>query len=176
MQNNNILTAAVLVPLFRRDDGELRLVIIRRGDNGIHAGELALPGGKHEAADATMLDTALRETREEIGLAPEAIEIIESLPLEVTKNTGFLIYPYLARIVPPRKWLPKAGEITEVLEVNVHELTRPGAHRSDLMQLPEWPAPRRISYYPVGPYRIWGATYRILSPLLDRIIAGEVVI
>jgi 8-oxo-dGTP pyrophosphatase MutT (NUDIX family) len=62
--------AAVLVPVYRDEDGRLRLVLIVRTDRGLHGGQLALPGGKADADDETLMATALREAEEEIGLNP----------------------------------------------------------------------------------------------------------
>ena len=73
--------AAVLVPLFRDDQGELRLVLVRRGEGGIHGGQLAFPGGRREADDRTPLDTAIREACEETGLSRDAIEVLDRLPV-----------------------------------------------------------------------------------------------
>jgi 8-oxo-dGTP pyrophosphatase MutT (NUDIX family) len=145
---------------------------VRRGEGGIHAGQLAFPGGKRELADASLLDTALRETNEEIGIAADAIEVLEALPAVETMTTGFLIFPFLARIVPPRVWSPREGEIAEVIEVKVRDLGRPEAHGEEVACFPGASEPQRIAFYQVGSFRLWGVTYRILQPLLPRLLAG----
>jgi 8-oxo-dGTP pyrophosphatase MutT (NUDIX family) len=132
-----------------------------------------LPGGKHDARDHSMLDTALREAWEEIGLARERIQVLAQLPPAETRTTGFRILPFLARIVRPAQWLPDAREVAEIIEVRLSELTRPGAHAEEIKQLPSWPAPRPTPFYRVGPYQLWGVTYRIVDPLLPRLLAGE---
>ena len=76
--NQSMRTAAVLVPFFRRDGEDLCFVLVRRGERGIHGGQLGFPGGKPDPEDDSMLDTALRETEEEIGLPSPAIEVIET--------------------------------------------------------------------------------------------------
>jgi 8-oxo-dGTP pyrophosphatase MutT (NUDIX family) len=159
--------------VYRRDDGELYLVLIRRSEKGIHGGHLAFPGGKPDPEDRSMVDTALREAREEIGIAPETVEILEQLPVAETTTTGFRIFPFLARIVPPDIWQPQEREIAEVIEVRVRDLTRPEAHGETVEHFPTWPEPRRILFYRIGPYRLWGVTYRILQPLIPRLLAGE---
>jgi hypothetical protein len=90
-----------------------------------------------------------------------------------TRTTGFAITPFLARIVPARPWRSHVAEIAEVLEVPVADLARPDAHDEAIEEFPNWKGPQRIAFYRVGPYRLWGATYRILHPLLPRIMAGE---
>lgn len=168
-----VIEAAALVPVYRGDDGELQLVLVRRAEGGMHGGQLALPGGKRDAQDRSMLDTALREAWEEIGLARERIEVLAQLPPAETRTTGFRILPFLARIVRPAQWRPDAREVAEIIEVKLSELTRPGAHAEEVKQLPSWPAPRPTPFYRVGPYQLWGVTYRIVDPLVPRLLAGE---
>jgi 8-oxo-dGTP pyrophosphatase MutT (NUDIX family) len=164
--------AAVLVPVYRDGDGAIRIVLIRRGERGVHGGQLALPGGKPDPGDASLFETALREANEEIGLSSETVELLESLPVLETRSTGFRIAPYLARIRPPDRWRPAEGEIAEVIEVRVNDLLDPATH-DHAVDFPTRSGPQRFPFYRVGPYRLWGATYGILHPLLPRLAAGE---
>jgi 8-oxo-dGTP pyrophosphatase MutT (NUDIX family) len=168
-----IKNAAVLVPVYRRDDDDLQLVLIRRSSGGIHGDQLAFPGGKFEPRDCSMRETALRETQEEIGIASDKIQILAALPAVDTKTTGYRIAPFLARIVPPITWNRQAREVAEIVEVRVSDLARPEAHGQEEKHFPTWSAPRQTPVYRVGSYQIWGATYRILQPLIPRLLAGE---
>jgi 8-oxo-dGTP pyrophosphatase MutT (NUDIX family) len=172
-QNPSVQEAAVLVPLYVCDEGEIRIVLVRRSDKGIHGGEIALPGGKRIPSDNTLLDTALRETKEEIDLDADTVEVLEHLPTVETVTTGFRISPFLARIIPPEEWHIQEEEIAEVLEVKVSELTRPEAHGEETRHVPNWPGPDRFPFYRVGSHKLWGATYRILHPLIPRLMAEE---
>ncbi|MFI5371037.1 MAG: NUDIX hydrolase [Candidatus Eisenbacteria bacterium] len=165
--------AAVLVPVFRDRSGESVLVLIRRTEGGIHGGQLAFPGGQRAASDASLYDTALRETEEEIGLAPQAVTRLAELPVLHTRVSGFRVQPYLASISRPARWQPHPAEIAEVLEWPIASFARPGAHDSSMERFDGWPEPMRIPFYHVGPYRLWGVSYRILHPLLPRLLAGE---
>lgn len=165
--------AAVLVPVYRHGRDDLRIVLIRRTEGGVHGGQIAFPGGKRDPADRSLRDTALREASEEVGLAPATTEILADLPVVETLTSRFRIFPFLARVVLPEVWLRQEREIAEVLDVRVGDLARPEAYGEAVMHFPTWPGPRQIPYYQVGPYRLWGATYRILHPLLPRLLAGE---
>ena len=165
--------AGVLIPVYRDDEGGLRLILIRRSERGIHGGQLAFPGGKRDSVDTTMVATALREAHEEIGLAPEGVRVLESLPCVDTITSNFRLYPFLARIVPPTTWALEVEEVSEVIDTSLTDLTRADRHGEELMMFPHWPQPHRVPFYTVGEHLLWGASYRILKPLLPRILAGE---
>src|SRR5258705_11289153 len=99
-----MIDAAVLIPVYRSQDGELHIVMILRNPGGVHGGQIAFPGGKHDAVDATMLDTALRELQEELGLAVAREDGPAELPVEPTRTTGYRGFPYLVRITVPEQW------------------------------------------------------------------------
>lgn len=165
--------SAVLVPLWRDDAGAWRLVIVRRTEGGAHGGQLAFPGGVREAWDDSATATALREAEEEIGLPPSAVTPIAELPPVGTHTTGFVIAPVLARIERPAAWRLAAAEVAEVLEPALAPWLDPGARRfADDLAPPPW-AGIALPYYAIGPHRLWGASERILTPLLARIRGGE---
>jgi len=170
---SRLTKSAVIVPLYRDMDGDLRLVLVLRTKWGVHGGQLAFPGGKHEKEDSSMRDTALRETFEEIGLSSDRIEILEELPAVDTRTTGFLIFPFLSRIIRPDQWQPDKQEIDEIIEVRVADLMRPESSGSEIRHYSFWPEPRLTPFYRVGERKLWGATYRILYPLLPRLAGGE---
>lgn len=159
--------AAVLIPVYRRADGDLRLVLVRRSDFGAHGGHLALPGGKHAPSDSSFLETALREAREEVGIRREQIEILAELPPTDTRTTNFRIHPFLARVIQPVTWRRDEREVAEILDVSLAGL--PAAE----VRLEDARGDRQAPCYRVGEYRLWGVTYRLLSPLVPRLLAGE---
>lgn len=161
--------SAVLVALFSSADGAPHLLLIRRVNRGAHAGQIALPGGRHEPGDASLAATAIRETVEETGAAAEGISVLESLPPVETFTTGFRIHPFLARIERPECWRPQPGEVEEIIELPVTELVQPGARRHERIAAPGLAEPARFPCLRFGSIRIWGATWRILEPLLPRL-------
>ncbi|MBN1504143.1 MAG: CoA pyrophosphatase [Candidatus Eisenbacteria bacterium] len=168
-----LMEAGVLVPVYRAEDGALMLVLVRRVEGGLHGGQLALPGGKRIPSDASMADTALRESREEIGLDAASVEIVEALPAMETLTTGFRIFPFLARIVRPAQWRRDSLEIAEILEVPVEEFARPEARGEEMRSFGGRPEPKLTRFFRVKNYKLWGATYRILEPLIPRLLRRE---
>ena len=151
----------------------MTLLIVRRTDFGIHGGQLAFPGGKPLNGDETMLDTALREAREEVGIEPSSVDVLAELPVIETVSTGYRIYPFLGRIKPVDRWWFDEREVAEVIEVAVEDLARPEAFGESMEKFDRYPDPIRIEFYKVGPHRLWGASYRIVTPLLPRLLDGE---
>lgn len=166
--------SAVLVPVFRDGEGELRLVLVLRGERGIHGGQLGLPGGKWEPSDESLLETALREAREEIGLAAGGIDVLAELEPLDARTSGFRVHPFLARIRPPTKWRPAAGEVAAVITPAVRALADPSARRERELSFRTWRESRRVEGIVLGDdLFLWGLTLRLLDPLLPRLLAGE---
>jgi 8-oxo-dGTP pyrophosphatase MutT (NUDIX family) len=163
--------AAVLVPVFRDCDGRLRIVLIVRTDHGLHGGQLAVPGGKHDAGDESLLATALREAHEEIGL--EEVDVLAELPTVRSGPTNFEVHPFLGRVASDASWRPSEDEVAEVLTPAVDELAAPDARRELLFTSARWPEGLLVDGIPVGERVLWGMTLRLLDDLVPRLLAGE---
>ena len=173
MAGKTMIDASVLIPVYRSSDGELRLVVIRRSDNGTHGGHLALPGGKRDLGDSSMLETALREAWEEIGIPENKIEILAELPPIETRTSNFRVYPFLGRIIGPVAWQRNEREVAEIMDVSLVELVAAEVLDEDSGSANAAAGPRRTPYYRVGEYQLWGLTFRILRGLIPRLLAGE---
>ncbi len=157
--------AAVLVPLYEHE-GALHAVFTRRhSDLRSHAGEISFPGGRRDAADEDLIHTALREAHEEIGLPPDAVELLGALQPTPTFVTNYAIYPFVGLIEPGRRWKPSAAEVEQVIELSLRDLLA-GYERRRLIRRG---VPFRSDTYTVGEHFIWGATARILGDLLHRL-------
>jgi 8-oxo-dGTP pyrophosphatase MutT (NUDIX family) len=158
--------AAVLVALYVAD-GELHAVFTRRRhDLRSHAGEISFPGGRRDPGDESLLHTALRETEEELGLPPEAVEILGALPPTPTVATNYGVYPFVGLIEPGYAWMPSAWEVDEVLELRLSDLRAARTRRRLLHR----GIPFRSDVYDISEQAvIWGATARIVGDLLGRI-------
>jgi len=157
--------AAVLVTLYVSEN-ELHAVFTKRRDDlRRHAGEISFPGGRYDEGECDLRATALREAHEEIGLPPDAVEILGALQPTPTIATGYAVYPFVGLIEPGRTWTLSAREVAEVLEFPLAQLRRGYARR----RLVRCGVPIRTDTYQVAGSLIWGATARILGDFLDRI-------
>lgn len=161
-QKFNFLEASVLIPIltFKKD---LEILLTKRSNNlKNHPGQIAFPGGKKDQIDSSPIETALRETQEEVGLNPKNVEIIASLPSHKTA-TGFVIKPYLGLVNQPFSETLRQGEVDEIFTVPYEYILN---EKNFSIKTRKWNGLQR-SYYvvPYGPYYIWGATARILLNL-----------
>jgi 8-oxo-dGTP pyrophosphatase MutT (NUDIX family) len=157
--------AAVLVPLFVHEGEPHAVFTRRREDLRRHAGEISFPGGREDHDDADLIQTALREAHEEIGLPPAGVRILGALQPTPTIATNYSVYPFVGLIEPGLEWTLSPREVAAVLELKLSDL-RAGYGRRRLMRRG---VPFRTDVYVVGDDLIWGATARILADLLDRI-------
>jgi 8-oxo-dGTP pyrophosphatase MutT (NUDIX family) len=154
--------AAVLLPIVEADDPWV--VFTRRSDElPRHAGEISFPGGLRHEGDATPRDTALRETEEELGLAPSEVDVLGALPPVHTVVSGILIVPFVGVLPPRPTFAPNAGEIAEVLQYPLARLAE--AERE--VELPRGDHVYRGFAYEMKDNTIWGATAFILHNLIE---------
>jgi 8-oxo-dGTP pyrophosphatase MutT (NUDIX family) len=155
--------AAVLVPLFEADG--LHAVFTRRRDDlRRHAGEISFPGGRRDEGEE-LLETALREAHEEVGLPPDAVQVAGALPPTPTFVTNYAIYPFVGVIASGFAWVLQQTEVAEVLELRLDDLRAGYGER----RLVRRGIPFRTPTYEVDGHLIWGATARILGELLERL-------
>jgi 8-oxo-dGTP pyrophosphatase MutT (NUDIX family) len=161
------IPAAVLVPLFLAGEAaEPHLVLTRRrADLKRHAGEISFPGGRRDAGDADLADTALREAEEEIGLPRTGVRLLGQLPPTSTFATNYVIHPFVGLIAEGLAWRLSTREVDAVLELPLKAL-RAGRARTRMER-------RGIKFetdaYVVDEHLIWGATARILDHLLEEL-------
>lgn len=154
--------AAVLLPLLEQD-GQLQLLLTRRSHAlRHHAGQICFPGGRFDPADGDLRTTALRETHEELGIAPSAVQLLGRLPGYHTV-TGFHITPYLGLLSTGTCWQPAIGEVAEAFTLPLKDLLDPAAYgRWRFVRHGKLTSAWGISQQG---YLIWGATARILLAL-----------
>ncbi|WP_298625543.1 CoA pyrophosphatase [uncultured Zoogloea sp.] len=154
--------AAVLVPIVLRES-EPTLLLTRRTDHlHHHPGQVSFPGGRVEAQDTSPIETALRETEEEISLARRHVELLGCLP-QYRTGTGFDVTPVVGLVTPPFELSPDAFEVAEVFEVPLSFLLDEANHQLHRVEV----RGKLREYYamPYGDYFIWGATAGMIVSL-----------
>lgn len=161
-----LTAASVLIPIVVRDAaGSSGLTVIftqRAAHLKDHSGQVSFPGGRAAAGDPSPEATALRESREEIGLDAARVEILGRLP-EYHTRTGYRITPVVGVVAPPFELRADLSEVDEIFEVPLAFLLDPANHRRESL---EWQGERR--WFFAMPYEgryIWGATAGMLVNL-----------
>lgn len=162
--------AAVLIPVIAR--AEPFILFTRRTEQlARHSGQVSFPGGRREAHDLSPVETALRETEEETGIAPGFVSIAGFMPRYLT-GTGFDISPVVGVVRPGFTLTPDVREVAEIFEVplaffldpaNRKEISRDMAGRSRRVHVFEPPGSNNNSHY------IWGITAALLVDLAQRL-------
>lgn len=166
---DTLAPAAVLVGLVPRPHGT-HVLLTRRNDSlSTHAGQVSFPGGRIDVEDRSAIEAALRETWEEIALAPSIIEPLGFLDPYAT-ITSFRVLPVVARIAPDYRASPNPAEVADAFEVPLAPLLA-GEHLHSV-ETELYGRARRYWEYRVGPHRIWGATAAMLVNLARRLGAG----
>ncbi len=151
--------AAVLVPLYD-DNGLLRLILTKRPMHmPTHAGDLAFPGGKPEPGEDPV-QTALREAHEEVGIEPNAVEVLGYLPDIHTVSYRRMVVPVVGRLLARPQLRPDPGEVDKVLLPDVDRFREPDAWRIEY-----WDG-RPVHFFDVDGEVLWGATARMVRQLV----------
>ena len=157
--------SAVLVPLFI-SEGSVHVVFTeRRHDLRRHPGEISFPGGRRDPGDETLVQTALREACEEIGLPRESVTVPGALLPVGTYVTNYAIYPFVGVIEPGLEWVIGETEVAQVLEFPLDALVASAGERRMVRRGMAF----KTHTYEVDGHLIWGATARILNDLLSRL-------
>ena len=159
--------AAVLIPIVIHPQGLTVLFTQRTTHLRSPSGQVAFPGGRAEPGDASVEFTALRETEEEIGLRPAAVELLARLP-DYRTRTGYVVTPVIGLLTPPLVLNPDPREVAEVFEVPLDFLME---ERNRQRRTREFQG-QQVGYYvfEYGERVIWGATAGMLVNL-NRMLA-----
>ncbi len=163
--------SAVLALLYPDKQNMARMVfILRKTYNGHHSGQIAFPGGKQEAFDTDLKQTALRETREEIGIASENIQIKRALSPVFIPISNYQVQPYLAITRQTPEFVMDPVEVAKILELPFAPILR---HPLINIRHNYFGKTYDLKAFEVENVKIWGATAMILSEivmLLNRVI------
>lgn len=162
------MQAAVLIPLVQRTQGLSALLTLRTGHLNAHAGQVSFPGGRFEPCDTNLVNTALREAWEEIGLSPTHVTVLGCLPVYHTAS-DFLVTPVVGLLAPGFSVQADGTEVAEIFEVPLSFLMNPAHHQRRVLQT----ATGSRNFYAMQydapdankSYLIWGATAAMIRNL-----------
>jgi 8-oxo-dGTP pyrophosphatase MutT (NUDIX family) len=156
--------SAVLIPMTERD-GELHIVFTERShEMSTHSGEVSFPGGRREAEDNSLVETALREAYEEIALVPSDVEVYGALT-QIPTVTGFRITAFVGEFDSPYEFIENPREIHQMFEAPLSVLIAPKTHR---LEDREWNGQTfPVHFFDYDGHTIWGATGFLLFQLLQ---------
>ena len=158
--------AAVMMLLYPKNNKTHLVLIVRNAYNGVHSSQIAFPGGKYEISDADFGETALRETREEIGVSSEKIEIIKQFTPMYIPPSNFLVHPFLGISLQELSFYPDVREVADIIELPLSvflndeiiiEATLSTSYATNIS----------VPAFNIQNHIVWGATAMILSELRE---------
>ena len=159
------VSAAVLLPIYWKQ-GQYYILFTKRTEKvKEHKGQISFPGGARQEGDRTLMDTALRECAEEIGLVSSEVEVLGELDDVATLTSSYIISPFVAFIPEPHSLKVNRREIEEIIEVPILALLGKDSRRQDT-EIIGGETVTSYFYYYQGRV-IWGATARIVNQFLD---------
>ena len=163
---NNSTPAAVLILLYL-EDNEIYFFLTKRTDElENHKGQISLPGGTQEGNEK-LIDTALRETQEEIGINKTSISIIGKITPLFVPVTGFMIYPFIGYSLNKLNPKPDPVEVATIFSVNISDLLNKENRTTEQRNIRGYDV--QVPYFKLNDYQVWGATSMILSEFRDLI-------
>jgi len=159
------LKSAVMIILWPEDRAMRCLLIRRPVYPGVHSGQVAFPGGKYEEEDGSLLQTAIRETKEEVGVAISEMEVAGTLSPLYIPVSNYLVYPYVSVLRTRPSLVLNEKEVERVLDFELKRLHGKEQIKEKTMQIREG-LNVKIPYYEVDDFEVWGATAMIISELL----------
>lgn len=157
--------SAVLVPLYETADGIDVVFTTRSRHLRHHGGQICFPGGRYEQDDQVLVQTALREFEEELGVSQDSVDVVGQLP-DMPVVSRFMIRPYIGFLTQRPQWQPDPNEVEDVFTVPLHELI---AHQQHYAFQAERLGMQRIWFIPWQRRLIWGATAGIVRSLSEQL-------
>ena len=156
----------VLILLYE-DSGIVRFPLIQRPNyEGIHSGQMALPGGKFEEEDKNQYQTALREANEEIGINHQEVEILGSLSEFFVAASNFMVLPVIGKIESIPQFVPEEREVHDIVTPPIADLIDPGKLKEKVMTVRNG-FELNCPYFDLEGRTVWGATAMMLSEMVE---------
>jgi len=163
----NATPSAVLVLLYPKNERLHTLLMLRTPYEGVHGSQVSFPGGKKETIDNNLLETALRETQEEIGIRTDDMKILGQLTEVFIPPSRFLVTPYVAFTEDPGIFDPDPVEVAQVIEAPLGMLMDDGYIKEKKIFVRSINAHIETKYFDIDGHVVWGATAMMISELRE---------
>ncbi len=164
IEERNPRNAAVMM-LFYPKEAQTHIVLILRPDyEGVHSGQIALPGGKAETYDLNYTETALRETEEEVGVYSKTVNVVKTLTKVYIPPSNFWVHPFLGYTETRPNFVPQEEEVAKVIEVPLSELMNDNNIIPEILTT-SYAKNIEVPSFKLNGYTVWGATAMMLSEL-----------
>lgn len=172
LKNNKVQEAnpkrAGVMALFYPDlEQQTRLLLIlRKVYQGVHSNQIGFPGGKVENIDKNLMDTALRETHEEVGVLPKDVEVIKELSEVYIPPSNFLVRPYIGLYPNPSPFVKEDYEVESLVEVYLKDFMDDSNHITEILTT-SYAKNIDVPAFKLNGYTVWGATAMVLSEIKE---------
>jgi 8-oxo-dGTP pyrophosphatase MutT (NUDIX family) len=168
IKKDKVATRAGVLLLLYPNEKELFTVLMKRPEYlGAHSGQISFPGGKFEPADETIVNTALRETEEEIGVATSTIQVLGTLTPLYIPVSEFEVNPVVGFIHNTPRFIADPKEVKYIIEVSLDNLLNPAMKEEKQYTSGEYSG--TVPYFNIRGNHVWGATAMILNEFLEMI-------
>ncbi len=151
--------------LFYLKNGQWHFPLIQRPDyDGVHSKQMSFPGGKMDTDDVDLINTATRETYEEVGVVADKIDVVGSLSELYIIASNFNVLPVIGILNEVPSFTPDEREVDEIIEVKLEELIKEKNQKSKPLTILQG-ITIQAPYYDLNNKVVWGATAMILSEL-----------
>ncbi|RZS93332.1 8-oxo-dGTP pyrophosphatase MutT (NUDIX family) [Aquimarina brevivitae] len=164
IEEQNPKKAAVLMLFYPKNEITHLVLILRPTYEGVHSGQVALPGGRVEDTDPDFEHTALRETWEEVGVPMEAMRVIKPMTKVYIPPSNFWVYPYIGSTMKTPQFIPQEDEVAQVIEIPIAKLLDDANVTSQKLST-SYAQNIKVPVFNLDGYVVWGATAMMLSEL-----------
>ncbi len=166
----DVKVACVLLLLHRQPDDDLwRMVFIQRSENphDRHSGQISFPGGRYEENDGDLVNVALREAHEEVGIPPEQVTILGRLTELYIPVSNFVVHPFVGVLEGAPIFVPQPGEVAHILTPPLHIFTDTDSQKTTDMTVGAGILLKNVPYFDLEGRVLWGATAMMLNEFLE---------
>lgn len=159
--------AAVMALFYPNINNETHVVLIKRKSyKGVHSAQFAFPGGKAEISDMTLMDTALRETEEEIGVPKHSVKVVKALTELYIPPSNFTVFPYVGTTVNTPTFIKQDSEVEAIVEVSLQHFLNDAVVSTTTVQT-SYNIEVEVPAFYLNGNVVWGATAMMLSEIKE---------